>query len=259
MIVLTVKPTQLKPHTSGWKGQANHFVNDKYTKGLKYGSFVCVETGTADGEDKPVFRPANLVATTYTDIADASVTLSAKKATGIVYDSSARDVYASLIDLTNETRLFPYGTRQFEPSVMMAGAVYEITDTEDVMKNTFYFRTIDKVLVASTVTTAVFDNAAKTIVLDGKVTGIRIGEKIGTATATTYVANVVYSDVTGKTTITLLAGLGSAIVETKLLSTMYDDLYATNDQKGEVPFQLIPNGDVIGQVVSGIAADIKFR
>lgn len=203
MILAVIKTSQLKPHTSGWRSQATLFVNDKYTKGLKYGAFACTETGTADGEDKPVFRYAGLTSATYNDIADAPVTLPAKKATCIIYESSPRDIHASLIDLSNETKLFPYGIRQFKPLSVVDSAVYEITDTEDVMGNTFYFRTVDKILVPSTNTTAVFDNTAKTITMDGNVTKIRIGEKIGTASATTYVTNVVYDGGTGKTTITL--------------------------------------------------------
>ena len=103
-IVLRIKTSQLKPHISGWKAQANLYVNDKYTKGLKYGAFVCAETGTADGEVKPTLRYAGLASATYTDIADTSVVLPAKAATGIVYESSARDIYASLINLSNESR-----------------------------------------------------------------------------------------------------------------------------------------------------------
>lgn len=258
-IVLRIKTSQLKPHISGWKAQSNLYVNDKYTKGLKYGAFVCAETGTADGEVKPTLRYAGLTSATYTDIADTSVVLPAKAATGIVYESSARDIYASLIDLSNEAKLFPYGTRQQDPIVMLDEAVYEISDLDDVMKNTFFFRTTDKVLVAATNTTAVFDNTAKTIVMDGEITGIRIGEKIGTASATTYVTSCTYDNATGKTTIGLLAGLGNAIVETKLLATIFDPLYATNDQNGDVPFQLVPNGAKVGQVVSGIAAYIKLN
>ena len=88
---------------------------------------------------------------------------------------------------------------------------------------------------------------------------IRVGEKIGTASATTYVTSCTYNSATSKTTIGLLAGLGNAIVETKLLATIFDPLYATNDQNGDVPFQLIPNGAKVGQVVSGIAAYIKLN
>ena len=258
MIKLRIKTSQLKPHITGWKGQMTLYVNDLYTKGLKYGMLCTTETGTADGEDKPVLRYAGTASATYTDIADGSIVLAAKPVNGIIYDTSARDLYASELDLTDETRLFPYGRRQQDGIVMLDEAVYEITDTDDIMGTSLYFRTVDKVLVTAGQTGVTFDNTAKTIVMSGKVTGVRAGEKIGTASATTYVVSVVYDSGTDTTTITLVAGLGNAVIETKLLATVFDPLYSAPDMNVEVPFQLVPNGTAIGKVVSGIAAHIKI-
>ena len=44
-IIIRVKTPQLLTHTTGWKGQATFFVNDLYTKGLKMGRFIRLETG----------------------------------------------------------------------------------------------------------------------------------------------------------------------------------------------------------------------
>ena len=64
-IKIRVKTPQLLTHTTSWKGQATFFVNDLYTKGLKMGRFIRLETGTAHGETKPVFTYAGRVDKTY--------------------------------------------------------------------------------------------------------------------------------------------------------------------------------------------------
>lgn len=259
MIELRVKTSQLKPTVMAFKSQSTLYVNDKYTKGLKYGMLLAIETGEAIGETKPVIRYAGTTSATYTDIAENSVTLPAKKAAGIIYESSPRDIYSTDIDLTNENRLYPYGRRQQYPIAIIDEAVYEISDTDDLLGNTFYFRTTDKVLVNDGQAGVVFDNTAKTIYIPSVVTGFRVGEKVTVTStgATAYIEDITYGATS--TTITLSAGLGSLVLETKLMGTMYDALYSAPDMKGEVPFQLKPNGDVIGKVVSGIHAEIKIR
>lgn len=259
MIKLRIKTSQLKPTVMAWKSQMNAFVNDAYTSGLKYGALLALETGTAKGETKPVIRYAGTQPATYNDIATAPVVLPAKKACGIIYESSSRDIYSTAIDLGNEERLYPYGRRQQDPIAIIDEAVYEITDLEDLMGDSFYFRSTDKVLVEAGQANVVFDNTAKTITFStAVVTGFRVGEKLTTSTgATAYIDAITYG--ASSTVITLSAGLGALVVETKLMATLFEPLYSAPDMTGEVPFQLKPNGDIIGKVVSAISAQIKIQ
>jgi hypothetical protein len=259
LIKFRIKTSQLKPTVMAWKSQMNAFVNDAYTNGLKYGALLTLESGTARGEEKPVIRYAGTQSATYNDIASAPVVLPAKKACGIIYESSPRDIYSSYVDLSNEERLFPYGRRQQDPIAIIDEAVYEITDLDDLMGNGYYFRSTDKVLVTAGQSNVVFDNTAKTITFSASVvTGFRVGEKLVTSSgAVAYIESITYG--ASSTVIELSAGLGALVVETKLVSTLFEPLYSAPDMNGELPFQLKPNGDIIGKVVSAIAAQIKIQ
>ena len=105
----------------------------------------------------------------------------------------------------------------------------------------------------------VFDNIAKTITFSTSVvTRVRLGENLVTSTGSVaYIESITYG--ASSTVIGLSAGLGALVVETTLVSTLFEPLYSAPDMNGELPFQLKPNGDIIGKVVSGIATQIKIQ
>lgn len=257
-IIIRVKTPQLLTHTTGWKGQATFFVNDLYTKGLKMGRFVRLETGTANGETKPVFTYAGRVDKTYDAgfMADNAVTVKAGKAIGFLYDSSVADQYKSKIDLAEDDRVYPYGVRQESPMIVMPQGVLELTDTDNKLNDSEkVFRATDRVISAANI--IAYDGTAKKVTLAGKVTGIKEGEKVATSTAVAYTTSITFDGT--NTVVGLTASLGNSTVDLTFKGVLFETIYLADDMSGDLPFTLVPNAEPVGKVVSAIAVEIDLR
>lgn len=256
MIIVRVKANQITPKLTNWRPQSTYFVNDAYDLGLKYGMFVTLEQGTVEGVAKATLTYAGNASATYTDIASTSKTLPAAKPLGILYESSPIDAYRRTDDLTNETRLFPKGKRQEKAYGLLPDAVLELSDTDNILGNDMYFRTVDYLITA---TADSFVNSTKTIVYPGNISTIRVGETLSNGTNEAIVLTKTYNSGTNKTTFVLSAGLGDSVLPLTAKCQLYKTLYVATDMTGDVPFTFVSNSYPVGWVESGLAARIQIK
>jgi len=260
MIVVSVKSSQILPKLMNWRSQMNFYVDDSYTKGLKMAKFGSVITGESGGKVEPVITYAGHVGATYSNIGEAAIDIPALKAVGLIYESSSQDQYRRLDDLSDETRLFPKGSRQDRPYALMPSGVLEITDTDQLFGSPVYFRAVDKVIPVADISS--FDNGTATIVLSGEFTDIREEERfdvegIGTA----YVISVSYDDGADETTIVLNDGVGDVPAEITVKSQLFEVGYLPDDATADVPFTMIPvdDGGDPRQPLGFVESPIAFR
>lgn len=246
-IIINVKPGQIKPKLYlNWRAQQTFAVNDDYTKGLEYGKLVGVTTGKQNGANRPVFAYAGVKEHSYTDIADTPQTIPALKPVGVIYDTSPRDQYERTDKLTDETRLFPMGSRQDVKMPPVDEWVWEITDTDQLYGNVAYFREIDRVVPTTSISS--FDDATATIVLTGEVTDIRTEEKINVAGTEYYIEDIEIAG--GFTTLTLNDGAGDVVTEFTIKSQLFEPVFLPDNMEG-LPFTMLPydeNGDPRQQI-----------
>jgi hypothetical protein len=235
-IVVNVKTTQILPKITSWRPQEGFFVEDDYTKGLKKATFGTIITGKSGGRVAPVISYAGAVGATYTDIAEAPVALGPAKAIGIIYETSPIDQYRRVDDLSDETRLFPLGSRTDKKYALMPSCVLEVTDTDEVNGTVGYFRLVDKALPTATA----FDDATATIVFDGNVNDIRVEEKLEIDGDFYWIVDIEYDSVADETTVTLNEGAGDVVKDVVVKSQLFETAYLADDMAGDVPFTMIP-------------------
>lgn len=132
--IINVKNSQSEFQTTGHLFQNTYYVDDSIKDGLELGTFCGVASGTSK------CRQENGEAQTVMVAAGKDVKV---KASGIVYESSSRDQYGRTDDLSDETRLYPYGNREYLAYGLLKRGVVEISDTSNKF-NIRVYRTVDQ-------------------------------------------------------------------------------------------------------------------
>ena len=178
--IISVRNSQSEFLTTGHLFQNTYYVDDSIKNGLEVGTFCGVASGKSKCRQENGEEQAVLVASGK----DIKV-----KASGIIYNASPRDQYGRTDDLTDETRLFPYGDRQDLAYGLLKKGVIEISDTENKY-NIRVYRTVDVKLegtgtVASGVLT--LTNATSELKYGDKIlVGDKIGYVSGVTSTTSY-------------------------------------------------------------------------
>lgn len=174
MFKLNVKNSQLEPLTTGTLYQTTYYVDDALKDGIEYGTFC----GVASGNSKCV-QEGNK--TKQAVLVEAGKDIKVK-ASGIIYDASARDRYGRSDDFENETRRYPYGYREDTALSLIKKGVLEVLEP-----NNFYnlriFRSTDLDLGNGTVSSNV-------LTLDEDNTELKYGDKITIQDVTGWVSEV---------------------------------------------------------------------
>lgn len=159
--MINVKNSQSEFQITRHLFQNTYYVDDSIKDGLELGTFCGVASGTSkcrqeNGTAQAVMIPAGK---------DSKV-----KAAGIVYDSSAKDQYRRADDMSNETRLYPYGDRQDLAFGLLKKGVIEISDLSS-KHNIRVYRTVDQDFGNGTVSSG-------TLTLDKGTKELKYGDKI---------------------------------------------------------------------------------
>jgi len=243
--------------TPAKKYQATFYVADEYTKGLKSCTFAAVkDDGTSNGKSETTLTYAGAVAKTYGAgvLADGAITLPAKKASGIIYDSSTIDQFGREDNFSNEENLFPFGNREDKSMGLVKKGVIEITDTAGTKINIFNTKKSTLGVPASQTDTTITYVGNKTAL-------VKAGDKI-LNTETAYVVSAVFGGVNTVITVNSDATLGVVATETFTVGQIDDPVYLADDMSGDLPFTTIPpvsGSGKLKQIVGYIENAISVR
>lgn len=121
MYKIGVKSSQLEPNITGKLYQNTYYVDDSEVNGLSVGTFCSVQSGTSQ---------------CYTENGKIQATLKyagkdvKRKASGIIYETSAKDRYGRSDDFEDEYNLFPYGYREDTAIALVKTGVITVSNTE---------------------------------------------------------------------------------------------------------------------------------
>ena len=248
--IINVKNSQSEFQITAHRFQNTYYVDDSIKDGLELGTFCGIASGNSkcrqeNGTAQAVMVPAGK---------DIKV-----KAAGIVYDSSSIDQYRRTDDLSNETRLYPYGDRQDMAFGLLKKGVIEISNTAN-KHNIRVYRTVDQAFGKGTVASGVLTltKGTKELKYGDKIT---FGDDIGHI-----------SEVTNETTYKVV-GIGDASDKEVVAKCQMDEPVYLNkavvikpEAKGhfekmeELPFTTVPpvQGE-LSQVVGYIESPKHIR
>lgn len=157
MYILNVKNSQNEFVNTGFLFQNTYYVDQKIENGIPIATFCSVSSGTSDC---PVI--GSIQATLKKAGKDSS------KASGVIYTTSAKDMYGRTDDFSDELMLYPYGRRQDKAIGLLKKCVIEISDGT----KKHFFRTFDEVLAKNV---AVSSNNKLTVTYNPN---LKYGDKI---------------------------------------------------------------------------------
>lgn len=131
--LLSVKDSQSIYRNTGYLFQGTWYVDDSLKNGLNIATFCCIESGKSKCSSVIGFKQATLF---------PSGKNINRKASGLIYTTSAIDRYERTDDMSDEYRLFPYGDRQFLAIGLLKQGVVTISTKN---KENIY-RTVDTTL-----------------------------------------------------------------------------------------------------------------
>lgn len=240
MYKISVKNSQADFVNTGMLFQGTWYVDNSIIDGLEAATFCSV----AGGKSKCLSNGIEDQATLWHAGKDTA------KASGVVYMTSAPDRYRRSDDMSDETRLFPYGKRQDLAMGLLKKCVIEVSNgTRETV-----FRTFDKTISASGITEDGFSTSEK----------VKYGDKVEVNGTIHWITEVVGANV--KVTPAIENTAGSAVI----LKSQIDDPIYLNDKvewKGEcvntseLPFTTIRayNAGEIDQLVGYIESPIAVR
>lgn len=161
MYILNSKNNQLDPQITYKLYQNTYYVDDSIKDGLSIATFCSVQSGSSKCLQEGKKEQATLC------YAGKDVN---KKASGFIYDTSARDQYGRRDDISDEYNLYPYGDRQSLAIPLVKKGVIEISDLSN--KTNRIYRTADEIIA----NTNVVINDKHTFVLTGN--KLQYGDKL---------------------------------------------------------------------------------
>ncbi len=141
MYILTSKNSQIQPQITATLYQNTYYVDQSVVDGLSLATFCSVQSGKSDCLQEGHKEQATLM------YAGKDVE---RKASGFIYETSAKDQYGRADDFDNEYNLYPYGPRQSQAIALIKKGVIEIADIDNKF-NLRVYRTVDE-KIADTVT-----------------------------------------------------------------------------------------------------------
>ena len=134
MYILTSKNSQIQPQITATLYQNTYYVDQSVVDGLSLATFCSVQSGKSDCLQEGHREQATLM------YAGKDVN---RKASGFIYDTSAKDQYGRKDDFENEYNLYPYGPRQSRAIALIKKGVIEISDIDNKF-NIRVYRTVDE-------------------------------------------------------------------------------------------------------------------
>lgn len=279
-LILNVKNSQSEFTNTGFLFQGTWYVDNSFvatptfTGGLESASFCGIKSGTSlclvDGlQEQATLFPASDIAVSG---AIGGLDVTALKASGIIYKESPRDRYGRTDNLSDETRLHPYGNREDKAIGLLKKGVLEVSDF--AIQRYKHFASTDTVLVngangnpiTGTVTSNTLTLTAEPQYLLKYGDKVQVGGTVGYVTnvVSTTVVDVTHADISAST-VTNLCQIDDPIY----LNTFTDtsDIEITPGRVGrgwndasELPFRTFPlSGATIDQVVGYIESPIAVR
>lgn len=250
---LSLNNAQMEVHNTGMLFQGTWYVDDKIKDGLEYASFCAIESGESQNRSYGHKKQAVLV--------PAGKDIK-KKASGVVYTTSPKDMYGRIDDFSDETRLYPYGRRQDTAIGLMKRCVVLVSSTENPKHKEWNTFDIDLGKGSVATGTLTLENGTKELKYGSKISvDGKIGYVVGKTSETVYTVEGLEDNTTK---------------DVKVLCQMDDPLYlnvATSlkpEDKGlfedssKLPFTTVPpkSGElcqVVGYIESPIAARIDLN
>lgn len=250
--IINVKNSQSEFMTTGHLFQNTYYVDDSIKDGLELGTFCGVASGISKCKQSTGDVQTVLVG------AGKDVKI---KASGVIYNASPRDQYGRTDDLTDETRLYPYGNRESTAYGLLKKGVISINNTNSKYDLRIY-RTIDiKLEGTGTVASGV-------LTLTKGTSELKYGDKISIDNKIGYVSEVTSTisykvvgleDISSASEVTIKCQIDDPVYLNKAV-TITPDKKGHFDKLSDLPFTTVPpQSGELSQLVGYIESPMHIR